>query len=170
MDFPADSFEYGNDNQVHGQEKRGRHEQSGHGIGCCLGASGKRQRRRFPPVILSVMLGLLAVSPAPEVRADNFANVYYEPRKDQLVVTMFYRGTNPNHTFSLQWGSCKDGPDGSPREIEANVLDSQWQDAAEHDFRKTTRFSLAGLPCRPVTLTLRTAPRFYYVVQIPTRP
>jgi hypothetical protein len=119
---------------------------------------------------LIVILGLVAGSLAQEIRADNFANVYYDPRKDQLVVTMFYRGTNPDHAFSLQWGSCKDGPDGSRREIEANVLDSQWQDAAEHDFRKTTRFSLAGLTCRPATLTLRTAPRFYYTLQIPTSP
>jgi hypothetical protein len=43
---------------------------------------------------------------AQEVPADDFANVYYEPRKDQLLVTMFDRGTNPCHTFSLQWGSC----------------------------------------------------------------
>jgi hypothetical protein len=139
--------------------------------GRCVGASGNENRRRqFPSGILTLILGLTAGSLTQEVRADNFANAYYEPRKDQLVVTMFYRGTNPDHTFSLQWGPCKDGADGSPREIEASVLDSQWQDAAEHEFRRTTRFSLAGLACRPVTLTLRTAPRFYYTLQIPTKP
>jgi len=38
-------------------------------------------------------------------------------------------------------------------EIVAEVLDGQWQDAARQPFKKTTRFSLADLPCRPVKLT-----------------
>jgi hypothetical protein len=101
------------------------------------------------------------------VEADNFANVYYDARKDQLVVTVFYRGTNPDHHFSLQWGRCKQLDDGSGQEIVAEVLDSQWQDIASQDFKKTTRFSLADLACRPSTLTLRTAPRFYYTLNIP---
>jgi hypothetical protein len=41
---------------------------------------------------------------------------------------------------------------------------------ARQPFKKTTRFSLADLPCRPVKLTLRTAPRFYVTLQIPARP
>ncbi len=52
-------------------------------------------------------------------RADNFANAYYDSRKDQVVVTIFYRGTNPDHTFSLKWGRCKESADGSEREIVA---------------------------------------------------
>jgi hypothetical protein len=103
------------------------------------------------------------------VRADNFANVYYDARKDQIVVTMVYRGTNPDHTFSLKWGQCKESADGSSREIVAEVLDSQWQDVATQNFKKTTRFSLDDLPCRPAKLTLRTAPRFYYTLKIPAR-
>jgi len=102
-------------------------------------------------------------------RADNFANAYYDSRKDQVVVTMFYRGTNPDHTFSLKWGRCKESADGSEREIVAEVLDSQWQDAATEDFKKTTRFGLESLHCRPAKLTLRTAPRFYYTLLIPAR-
>ena len=104
------------------------------------------------------------------VRADNFANVYYDARRDQIAVTMTYRGTNPDHTFSLKWGQCKEPADGGTREIVAEVLDSQWQDAATQSFKKTTRFSLADLQCRPAKLTLRTAPRFYYTLQIPERP
>jgi hypothetical protein len=103
------------------------------------------------------------------VRADNFANAYYDARRDQIVVTMAYRGTNPDHTFSLKWGQCKEPADGGAREIVAEVLDSQWQDAATQNFKKTTRFSLADLQCRPAKLTLRTAPRFYYTLQIPAR-
>ena len=100
------------------------------------------------------------------VQADNFAQVYYSARKDQLVVTMIYRGTNPDHTFSLKWGPCQE-LDGGGREISAEVLDSQAQDAEQKDFKKTTRFSLADIPCRPATVTLRSAPRFLTTLQIP---
>jgi hypothetical protein len=102
-------------------------------------------------------------------RADNFTNAYYDARKDQLVVTISYRGTNPDHTFSLKWGQCKELPDGSEREIVAEILDDQWQDVASRNFKKTTRFGLEKLRCRPAKLTLRTAPRFYYTLQIPAQ-
>jgi len=115
------------------------------------------------------LFGLAVAMLATTARADNFANVHYDARKDQIVVTMIYRGTNPDHTFSLKWGQCKESADGSSREIVAEVLDSQWRDAAAQDFKKTTRFSLDNLKCRPVKLTLRTAPRFYYTLQIPAR-
>jgi hypothetical protein len=113
--------------------------------------------------------GALVVMLAAAVRADTFANVYYDAGKDQIVVTMIYRGTNPDHMFSLKWGRCKESPDGGAREIVAEVLDSQWQDPETQDFRKTTRFSLDNLRCRPAKLTLKTAPRFYYTLQIPAR-
>jgi hypothetical protein len=113
--------------------------------------------------------GLAVALLATAVRADNFASAYYDARSDQIVVTMTYRGSNPDHTFSLKWGQCKDSADGRPREIVAEVLDSQWQDAATQSFKKTTRFSLADLQCRPAKLTLRTAPRFYYTLQIPAQ-
>ena len=102
------------------------------------------------------------------VRADNFANAYYSARKDQLVVTMAYRGTNPNHTFSLKWGPCQE-LDGGGRTVAAEVLDSQWQDVEQNDFKKTTRFSLADIPCRPSKVTLRSAPRFFTTLQIPAK-
>jgi len=47
-------------------------------------------------------------------------------------------------------------------------LDDQFEDAEQRDFSKTVRFSLAGLPCpRPASVTLRTAPRFFYTLTIP---
>jgi hypothetical protein len=98
---------------------------------------------------------------------DTFSGVSYDAGHDELVVTMAYRGTNPDHTFSLKWGPCQTSADASEPEIVAEVLDDQWQDAARQPFKKTTRFSLADLPCRPVKLTLRTAPRFYVTLQIP---
>jgi hypothetical protein len=118
---------------------------------------------------IALLCGLAAAVLTTAARADNFANVYYDARKDQVVVTMIYSGTNPDHTFSLKWGPCKESADGGAREIVAVVLDSQWQDAVTKEFRKTTRFSVNNLQCRPAKLTLRTAPRFYYTLQIPAR-
>jgi hypothetical protein len=82
---------------------------------------------------------------------------------------MLYRGTNPDHDFSLQWDECKTLPDGS-NEVAAEVIDSQALDAAQQDFKKTVSLSLDGLPCRPAKVTLRAAPRSYVVVRIPAAP
>jgi hypothetical protein len=101
------------------------------------------------------------------IRADNFADVRYDSQAQELEVTMAYRGTNPDHSFSLAWGKCEEpGPDGV-HNIVAEVLDDQWDDKAEQEFKKTTRFSLADFSCRPAVLTLRTAPRYYLVLRIP---
>jgi hypothetical protein len=103
--------------------------------------------------------------------ADTFSAVHYDPKTDELVVTMIYGGTNPGHTFALQWGKCEDSAGGdAEHQVSAQVLDSQWRDAARRDFTKTVRFSLTGVPCRPAEVTLHTAPRFYYSVHIPGRP
>ncbi|MGB6310002.1 MAG: hypothetical protein WBF89_19625 [Steroidobacteraceae bacterium] len=111
----------------------------------------------------AVAAALLLALPA---SADTFGKVVYDRQNDQLVVTMRYRGTNPNHGFSLKWGPCEPNrADGLPG-ITAEVLDDQFQDAARQDFKKTTRFDLSGLPCRPVHLTLRSAPRFFYTLTI----
>jgi hypothetical protein len=79
---------------------------------------------------------------------------------------MRYRGTNPDHVFSLKWGSCSEAAPGNLPDVSAEVLDDQWRDQAQREFKKTTRFSLAELPCRPVKVTLRSAPRFTYSVVI----
>lgn len=114
--------------------------------------------------LLPALAGSLLIQAA---YADSFANAHYDASTDELVVTMKYRGTNPDHAFTLSWGKCKKGPPGNPREVAAQVLDDQWQDHAKIDFTKTTRFSLAKVPCRPAKVTLRTAPRFYDTVLIP---
>jgi hypothetical protein len=98
--------------------------------------------------------------------ADNFARVYYDSNTGELVVTMRYRGTNPDHTFSLKWGTCSDAAPGTLPEVAVEVLDDQWRDQAQREFKKTIRFSLADLPCRPAKVTLRTAPRFFYTLVI----
>jgi len=111
--------------------------------------------------------GLVALMLPHGAHADNFSKAYYDSRADQLVVSMIYSGTNPEHTFSLQWGQCQDVNGSNLHEVAVQVLDSQWQDEALRPYKKTVRFSLAGIPCRPAKVTLRTAPRFIYTVVIP---
>ena len=117
------------------------------------------------------VLGLLAAVAAllwQPVYASSFGSVHYDKKADQLVVTMLYRGTNPNHKFSLKWGDCQANQSGSLPGATAEVLDDQFDDQAQQDFKKTVHFGLEGLPCsRPVSVTLRSAPRFFYTVTIP---
>jgi hypothetical protein len=100
--------------------------------------------------------------------ADNFLKVSYDPATDELVIVVLYRGTNPDHQFSLKWGPCIDRG-GNRHEIVGELLDQQYQDPARKDYKKTVRMSLAALDCRPAAVTLRTAPRFYYTLTVPER-
>lgn len=100
--------------------------------------------------------------------ADNFGRVRYDRQSDRLIVTMIYRGTNPNHNFSLKWGECQANQSGNLPGVTVEVLDDQFSDVAQQDYKKTLRFSVAGVPCpRPVAVTLKTAPRFFYTLTIP---
>ena len=121
-----------------------------------------------PLTVVVCLWGFSAAVLFDVAHGDTFSKVFHDAAQDELVVTMAYRGTNPDHSFSLKWGPCQTMDDGS-EEIVAEVLDSQWQDAARQPYKVTTRFSLADLPCRPVKLTLRTAPRFYVSLHIPAR-
>jgi hypothetical protein len=100
-------------------------------------------------------------------QGDSFATAYYDSRADQLVVGMIYDGTNAKHAFSIRWGQCQDVRGSNWHGLAAEVLDSQWQDQAVRPYEETVRFSLAGIPCRPARVTLRTAPRFISTVVIP---
>jgi len=101
-------------------------------------------------------------------QADNFVKVRYDRQSDRLVVTMVYRGTNPNHKFSIKWGPCQENQSGGLPGAIADVLDDQYEDIEEQDFTKTVRFRLDSMPCpRPASVTLRTAPRFFYTLMIP---
>jgi hypothetical protein len=108
---------------------------------------------------------LLLLAPA---ESDDFGRIYYDGKTDQLVVTMLYRGTNPNHHFTLRWGACQPNQSGGLLGVTVEVLDDQFDDQALKDYRTTKRFGLADLPCaRPTSVTLRTAPRFFYTLTIP---
>ena len=109
---------------------------------------------------------MLCASPALE--ADSFSSAYYDSKTNELVVTMIYRGTNPDHEFSIQWGDCQLLEDGGAKhQIVGEVIDSQWNDTEKQTYTKTVRFGLAGVNCQPATVTLRTAPRFEYTLEIP---
>jgi hypothetical protein len=116
-----------------------------------------------------LLLGVAAAGWWHGARADTFGAGRYDPTRDELVVTMLYRGTNPDHTFTLNWGKCGRLPDGQ-WQIAIDVLDSQPLDPERRDYKKTIHISLAQLQCRPVELSLRTAPRFYYTLRIPAAP
>jgi hypothetical protein len=119
--------------------------------------------RILTSLILSVLLGPLAS------QADNFRNVAYDAATDEIVIVVVYRGTNPDHQFSLKWGPCQTRDEGR-REIAGELLDSQWQDPARNGYKKTLRFSVSDLDCRPATVTVRTAPRFVFTLELPGRP
>jgi hypothetical protein len=121
--------------------------------------------KEFPHWILR--LGFLLLVAPLSSRGDNFQRVYFDPSTDELVIGIVYRGTNPDHQFSLKWGPCETRD--AERQITVELLDQQWHDAAQQEFRKTLRFSLADLDCRPSVATVRTAPRFYFTLQIPAR-
>ena len=121
-------------------------------------------------VVAALIAALAAALFSSGAHADNFGRVRYDKQSDRLVVTMIYRGTNPNHSFSLKWGECQANQSGSQPGVTVEVLDDQFDDQAQQDYKKTVRFSLAGLPCpRPVAVTLRTAPRFFHTLTIPSR-
>ncbi|MGA7541266.1 MAG: hypothetical protein WBW93_21095 [Steroidobacteraceae bacterium] len=92
--------------------------------------------------------------------ADAFGPVHYDPNSDQLIVTVLYDGTNPNHHFSIQWGPCRKIVDQlhepAHRVIEVDVLDDQGNDAATKSYTEVVKIPLAGLSCRPATVTLWT--------------
>jgi hypothetical protein len=115
-----------------------------------------------------LILAAAATFASLQADADNFVKVRYDKRTDRLIVTMIYGGTNPNHHFSLKWGECQANQAGDLPGVTAEVLDDQFEDHAQQDFSKTVHLSLAGLPCpRPASVTLRTAPRFFYTLTIP---
>jgi len=123
--------------------------------------------RLRPP--LSLLAVSLALGVARASQADEFVAARYDPHGDALVVTLQYDGTNPDHGFTVKWGSCKSDASAGPQ-LTAEVLDSQWNDAARKTFTKKVRFALGSVPCRPARVTLYTAPHFEITVGIPKAP
>lgn len=121
--------------------------------------------------LTGITFAISAVTASAAVMADTFGPVHYDSKSGQLIVTMIYDGTNDNHNFSIQWGRCRKIVDqlGEPAHqiINLEILDDQGNDAARKSYTKTVRVPLAGLSCRPATVTLWTPPNHYTSLDIP---
>lgn len=117
--------------------------------------------------ITVVLLTLVTLAPFGSASGDAFTRAYFDSASDDLVVSLIYKGTNPDHAFSLVWGKCRNANTKGMHQLAVRVLDSQWNDAALRDYQKTVRFNLSKLKCRPAEVTLLTAPRFRYTLLIP---
>src|ERR1700688_2697857 len=66
----------------------------------------------------SMMIELIAWMFADAAQADTFSRVIFDNRQDELVITMRYRGTNPDHTFwpdGFELSPCRGHPsNGTP--------------------------------------------------------
>jgi hypothetical protein len=92
---------------------------------------------------------MAAAAPA---RAADIGDARYDAATDELVVEIIYRGTNPGHDFSVEWGKCSTG---EPQRTVGRVIDAQGDDKACEEYRVSERISLEDLPCRPAIVTLR---------------
>lgn len=110
--------------------------------------------RAFLPITVAVAMATAAAM------ADSFGPVRYDPKSDQLIVTMIYDGTNPDHHFSIQWDPCRklDQPGAPAHQIAVSIIDDQGNDTAGKSYTKTISVPLAALSCRPARVTLVTQP------------
>jgi hypothetical protein len=124
-------------------------------------------RRLLIPSTLAPLACLLAM-PRP-ASADNFGPSHYDRATDQLVVTMLYGGTNPNHTFTIKWGACEVDDSGRRMPLaNADVLDDQFNDVEQQQYTVVVHLSLAGMPCpRPAIVTLSSPPGSSIRLKIP---
>jgi hypothetical protein len=113
-------------------------------------------------------LGCLTAT-SPRASADNFGSSHYDQATNELVVTILYGGTNPNHEFTLKWGSCELDESGHRMPlVNGEILDDQFNDAEERQYKTVRRFSLADMPCpRPAIVTVSTAPKASFELVIP---
>jgi hypothetical protein len=91
----------------------------------------------------------------------------YDASADSLVVTMSYRGTRPDHEFSLDWKQCRPATATHEPEIEVQLLDLDGRDIPMDSYTVTRSFPLADLQCRPAMVTIVTTSKAKYVIAIP---
>jgi len=117
---------------------------------------------------LAVMAMLTSLTIASTAHAVNVLSMSYEKKTDELLLKVAYRGTHDNHTFSLDWDECHDYAFVDAKyQTMANLVDSEPNDKTETEFTQDLRFSLAGIQCRPVKLTIRTSPGFNRTLVVP---
>ena len=112
---------------------------------------------------LACFAALLYVVPAAAV---SVTALTYDAGKDQLVMTIAYRGTNPDHEFNVQWDACKK-LNAERMQILGLLVDSQPDDLARQDFTKPMRIDLRDFSCRPAKVTIRTSAGFFTSVDVP---
>ena len=112
---------------------------------------------------VALLIALAAAAPA---HAADILDARYDPGADELVVDIAYRGTNPDHEFSVAWGRCSDA---SPPRLVGRLIDQQGSDAAREDYRVSERLALEEIPCRPAIVTLRLGRVAHTDVYLPKR-
>jgi hypothetical protein len=124
--------------------------------------------RRHLVLCALALMGFVLVRSRP-ASADTFGPSHYDSATSELVVTVLYGGTNPNHRFTLKWGACEFDDSGRRMPLaNADMLDDQFDDAERQQYKVVARFSLANMPCpRPAIVTVSTAPGFSFELVIP---
>ena len=113
--------------------------------------------------LVACIAALLCFAPA---WAISVTVLSYDASKDQLVMTIAYRGTNADHQFKVQWDACKKLDD-ERMQILGLLMDSQPDDLAHQEFTKPLRIDLRDFSCRPAKVTIRTSAGFFTSVDIP---
>jgi hypothetical protein len=113
--------------------------------------------------LVACIAALLYAAPAAAILV---AALTYDAAKDQLVMTIAYRGTNPDHQFKVQWDTCKKLTE-ERMQILGVLVDSQPNDLARQEFTKPLRIDLRDFSCRPAKVTIRTSAGFFTSVDVP---
>lgn len=119
--------------------------------------------------LLQSLVGLALVFSFCSAYSMNLIEAFYDATADELVLRIAYRGTHPNHKFTVSWEGCRTMSDGH-REILGIIQDSDPKDPAEREFEKTERVSLQGFACRPAVVAVGLAsPLYRRTLTIPAR-
>lgn len=110
--------------------------------------------------LLRAFMGVMLLSLSFTALSMNLIDAIYDAATDEIVFTIAYRGSHPDHTFTISWEMCRTMGDGH-REILGIVHDSDPKDPAKIEFKKTERISLKDFPCRPATVAIGLASALY---------
>jgi len=118
-------------------------------------------QRRF----LALALTMAGCVGGVTAKAANIVGLNYDAQSDSLVIQIVYRGTHPDHQFSIEWAQCRQFDRGA--QILGLLVDSDPKDPAREDFSKVLTISLAQQACRPAQVTIKTDAGFWRSVDVP---